>query len=303
MKKVISLVFPILLSLSGCLGLENRVITCSPNDKFVQAQEKKLHYKLIEGKDPTLFFVPGFTEDNRTYSKIMGNPLLEDYRKIVIDPWGSGKSDVLTKENKTKDVVKGIELVMGETRTNSALFVGQSRAGTIIPAYSQKHPEKVSGAILLSSYIDREHTKLNRASEIVKTPLIGETYLTLLKLFGNKKDVGKYLEMLVTNPSEELITNTHKLLKSRGGFNAYSMGIKHFHPEKLDLAEFYKNQPTRYIHGEKDCLIILKKPLPTTGNPSMRVLTDKKHMLTYEAPEIISKEIYNMVERIKELKN
>ena len=125
MKKVIlPLMVSALMSLSGCLGLEERIINHLPNDKFAQVQEKNLHYKLIDGKGPTLFFVPGFAEDNRTYSEIIGNPLLKDYRKIVIDPWGTGKSEILTRENKTQNAIQGIDSVMEKTNTSSALFIG-----------------------------------------------------------------------------------------------------------------------------------------------------------------------------------
>ncbi|MFB0516381.1 MAG: prolyl aminopeptidase [Candidatus Neomarinimicrobiota bacterium] len=117
-----------------------------------------IHYEECgnSGGKPVLFVHGGPGGGIETIYRRYFNP--EQYRVILVDQRGSGKSTphAELRENTTQHLIADMERVRENAGVERWLVFGGSWGSTLGLAYSQAHPERVTGLILRGIFLCRE---------------------------------------------------------------------------------------------------------------------------------------------------
>ena len=145
----------------------------------IRIKDKQLYYKVLGAGQP-LVFLHGFAEDMDVW-KYQLDELQKDYRLIIPDLPGSGKSDPIEDMSieGMADCIKQIvdhELAANpEQNAGKVIIIGHSMGGYIVLAFAEKYPAVLRGFGLFHStaFADTEEKKATRRRGIAFMQLQG----------------------------------------------------------------------------------------------------------------------------------
>ena len=108
-----------------------------------------LHYKKI-GTGKPVVLIHGFLENNDMWSQ-MSEQLAADYRLILPDLAGHGKSEVFQEIHTMQFQAEKIMEILDKETIEKATFIGHSMGGYIALAIASQFPERVNGLCLFYS--------------------------------------------------------------------------------------------------------------------------------------------------------
>lgn len=206
--------------------------------KQVSFRNKKISYK-VEGTGNPVILLHGFAEDGRIWNYQVEN-LKKNYRLIIPDLPGSGKSEMLEGEVLLSDYAEAIKAIADEEidSANEKQFtmIGHSMGGYITLAFAEKYPELLNGVGLFhsSSFADDEQKKEARRKGIdfikkngpelflknatpnlfsektkAEAPELIEKLIALSKNFSGESLI-QYYEAMIKRPDRSAIVKSFK---------------------------------------------------------------------------------------------
>lgn len=130
-------------------------------------QSKELFYRIHGTGDPVIL-LHGFGEDGEVWREQVPQ-LSEDFRLIIPDLPGSGRSGLLAGDNiSISDYADAVKAVLDAEDIDSCYMLGHSMGGYITLAFAEKYPQLLKGFGLVhsSAYADSEEKKATREKAI-----------------------------------------------------------------------------------------------------------------------------------------
>ncbi|MCP9753298.1 alpha/beta fold hydrolase [Ferruginibacter sp. HRS2-29] len=239
-----------------------------------------IHYT-ISGKGKPVVFVHGFAEDSHVWHH-QAAAFEAGYQLIIPDLPGSGRSQILQKENASlEDYAECIRAILDNEQITQCIMIGHSMGGYITLAFAEKYPSLLSAFCLFhsSAYADDAE-----------------------KVAARKKGIGFILEQ----GAEAFLKATIPGLfydqgKSKGVMDELLQKSSSFLPEAL--IQYYTamiNRPDRtnvlrefngaigFIMGQHDKAVPFEQSLQQSHLPEMSyvyILRDSAHMGMLEETE------------------
>ena len=263
-------------------------------------KEKLINYKgatigyFEEGNGFPLVFVHGFPMDHDAWKDFI-KPFTKDYRVILPDNAGFGKSS-LPKEDLNMDFyADAIKAMLDAENISSCLMIGHSMGGYMVLNFAKRYPDCLKGIGLFSStaYADDDAKKQNRidvannARKVSGSQFVNDM---LHKLFGERyaashsNDIAEYKKYFGEMATSEGIAQA-----------SLSMG------KREDTTEVLKNAkvPVLFIIGEDDKVVPPEKTFPLTHLPERSVIVSLEgagHMGMIESTEKSQQEVLKWIE-------
>lgn len=112
--------------------------------------KKYLNYKLFNGNGKTLVFIHGLMESIKIW-KIITYNLCNNYRILLIDLPGHGRSKNFYKINTMERIAKMIKNILKKEKIKKAFFIGHSMGGYVILSLAEKYPDLFLGICFINS--------------------------------------------------------------------------------------------------------------------------------------------------------
>lgn len=245
-------------------------------------QKKKIKYRTA-GNGPTVFLIHGFGENGDVFNSQV-NFLKNDYRLIVPDLPGSGKSECLDSNPSLSDFADLIfQIAKLECEEEKFSVFGHSMGGYTTMAFAEKYMEKLVAFGLLhsSSYADTDEKKESRRKSInfIQTNG-GNSFLKTITpdLFSDesKKQHPEYVAHLMAltegMADETLIQYYHAMINR---------------PDRSFVLQ-HSTVPVLFMIGKYDKVVPLETALKQSHLPSVssiNILEKSAHMGMWEEGE------------------
>ncbi len=203
------------------------------NEKYIDYKGSSLYYT-ITGTGSPVVLIHGFAEDSTVWENQIAF-LKNDYKLIVPDLPGSGRSTLLQKERiNLVDHAECIKAILAVENIEQCIMIGHSMGGYITLAFAEKYPAALMafGLFHSSAYPDDaekvavrkkaiEFIEKNGAAAFLKTSIPGLFFdaeksridIELLLEKGNNftpEALIQYYEAMIARPDRtELLKNTH----------------------------------------------------------------------------------------------
>lgn len=238
------------------------------------------------GTGKTVVLIHGFGEDGKVWNYLADN-LKGNYRIIIPDLPGSGKSDMLNQESAPVSIDDYAEVIISIVKNESldkCTILGHSMGGYIALAIAEKHPEILIGFGLINStaFCDSEEKKKDRIKTIQflqDNSAISFLVTSIPGLFADK------FKQQHAEEVDELIDST-KYFTSKALIE-YTAAMMN-RPEKINLLKS-TCLPVLFIVGEKDPVILLQKSLEQCHLPVtsfVHILPEVGHMAMIEEKKL-----------------
>ena len=124
--------------------------------RFVQTEKWRLHYNEAGEGHPLIMLHgigPGATGWSNFNQNLKG--LAEDFRVILLDFPGWGKSDTIIASDKSRNAIncEAVELLMNALEIDTAALVGNSMGGAAVLEAMLAYPDRISHAVTMGSGI------------------------------------------------------------------------------------------------------------------------------------------------------
>lgn len=249
-------------------------------DKMITFRNANLHYE-IHGSGKPVMLIHGFAEDTTVWEQQVPS-LQNDFRLIIPDIPGSGKSIMNNYGALVEDHAECIKAILDAENINSATIIGHSMGGYIALAFAEKYPLRLNALGLFHStaYPDNEEKKDLRRKSIS---------------FIRQNGSAPFIEQSVPNLFSEhtkkqkphLIT---ELVERYSQFDPKAL-ISYYEAmiERPDRVHVLKNlpAPVMFIIGEEDKAVPLQQSLQQCHIPSLsfiHISPETAHMGMLEDP-------------------
>jgi pimeloyl-ACP methyl ester carboxylesterase len=242
---------------------------------------KKIVY-YTKGEGNTIVLLHGFIESGKIWD-IFAKELAENFKVVVIDLPGHGKSEVVADVHGMDLMAEVVNKVLLTENISEAVVVGHSMGGYVGLEFAQLYPEMLKGLVLFHSQAaaDNEEAKENRRRtiNIVKQNRAGFIRQFIPDLF-DQHHVEKYKDSIPI-----LLEEASKM--SPEGIVAAISGMKDRRGGLLFLMN--TDKPVLFIIGKQDSRIPYNSVLAQAVIPShseVLILDGVGHMGYIEAPRI-----------------
>ena len=135
-------------------------INHTPNFKYVETSDRKIHYMVVGDKTkPAVLFVHGSPGTWKDLREVFTNSeLIDHFHFIAIDRPGFGKSGVGIPERSLIKQAEAVGKVLEQENT-SAILVGHSYGGAVIPRVAIDYPDLVDGLVIVAGSVDPDLEK------------------------------------------------------------------------------------------------------------------------------------------------
>jgi pimeloyl-ACP methyl ester carboxylesterase/ketosteroid isomerase-like protein len=123
------------------------------------------------GEGPVLFFAHGLFVDRDIFTE-QTEVLAKHYRCIGLDMPGHGESSFNHQGWSLEDIAEDLALMINELSLGPVVFVGQSQGGMVGIRLAAKHPELLSGLVLIGTSARKEDLQRQGSWERLKTTLM-----------------------------------------------------------------------------------------------------------------------------------
>jgi pimeloyl-ACP methyl ester carboxylesterase len=252
---------------------------------------KQVHYE-IPGSGNALVLLHGFCEDLTLWELLTPN-LLQQFKLVLIDLPGFGKSEVLNDTPSVEAYAEVVASVLKKENIGQCFMIGHSMGGYVTLAFAEKYPQMLSGIGLFHSqpFPDDEARKEARlkAKQFVKE-VSSSRYVA--ELMGNLFSP----EFKQQNPEA-----VNKTIKRYEGTNPdgiiYALDAMRTRKDRTDVLKSFQKD-VLYLISEKDSVIPYKKSLEMahlSPKSDVALLKNSSHMGMIEEPENALKVINNWI--------
>lgn len=234
------------------------------------------YYEHGKKTNPPLVLLHGWGLEGERYQKL-AKALSQDFRVIVPDMPGFGKTNLPPKAYEVDDYGRRVKGFLTEQGINNAHFIGHSFGGRVLIKMANKYPDLVESVVLTGApgverFIPKRTAKRVLYWSAAKG-MKGLSFLPPIKRLKNRfyadRDFGKV---------EGIMKDTFlKVIR-----------------ERLDTEAKNIQQPTLLLWGLKDQMAPAKdaeKMLKLIPNSYLKMFTKSGHKLPYEKPEEFAREV------------
>ena len=267
------------------------------NHQFITIKNSTVFYR-VSGQGKTVVLLHGFGEDGNIWNDIE-KKLKNNFRIIIPDIPGSGKSGLLKNENKPVEIDDYAEVVRGILKNesvDSCTVIGHSMGGYITLAIAEKYPEILNGFGLFHSTAfadneERKQTRLKSIEFIQSHDAMSFLSTSIPGLFADKfkEEHAEVIQKLVDSLryfSGETLIQYQKAMMNR--------------PDRKPVLQTTA-VPVLFIAGEKDPAIPLQQSLAECHLPSItsvHILPDVGHMGMLEQGELCTDIIKSFLKNV-----
>jgi len=238
-----------------------------------------LHYE-IKGEGNPVVLLHGYLENLKMW-KDFAEELSRNYKIILIDLPGHGKSKTYHKTHTMEFMAEKVNEVLNELQVSDSVIVGHSMGGYITLALTELFPEKVKAFILQnsSSLPDSEEKKAQRLKAV-------ETAHKNLDTLIKMSVPSLFAEHNLHNLKEEIeLAKNLARETSPEGVEAALRGMRE-RPDRTAVLRHFEGK-IGIVIGKYDKAVNpedLKKVIPAKENITVKEL-ETGHMSQLEAPE------------------
>ncbi len=247
----------------------------SEYSKFTEVDGLRIHYQ-EKGSGIPIVLIHGFSSSTHTWRDVF-LPLSENYRVISLDLKGFGFSEKPTGDYSRRAQAEIVFKFLDQLNIKTAVLAGNSMGGEVALNVALKHPERVTGLILIDSAGVRVKSGTSLAPWYLQTPLLGSA-LTAVSLTsdsivreGLKKSF--YDDSRVT---DQLVEAYYQPLRTRDGQAAVIRARNQFtlYPIENELRNI--KAPTLLLWGKEDEVI------PVEAGRKMKSLIKSSELVEFE---------------------
>ncbi len=234
-----------------------------------------IHFREIGHGFPVVL-IHGFCETHQIWDGF-AEKLSEDFRVIVPDLPGFGKSQLLSVPFSVEGVAEALLHFLAELKLEKFSLVGHSLGGYVSLAMGQLNPDKVKSIILFQStpFADTEEKRTNR-----------NRVMQFVKENGVKPFIDTFVTGLFHNKQHPAIPGVHRLAMQTqmDTLLTYTTAMRD-RPSSIAFLES-SLLPCLVIAGEQDSIISVEslRDLEKIGRVKMKTLKDVAHMGMFEDP-------------------
>jgi pimeloyl-ACP methyl ester carboxylesterase len=256
-------------------------------------KDKKISFT-DQGQGKTLVFLHGFTESGKIWKAFSGK-LISEYRVIIIDLPGHGKSEGLDCIHTMEIQAELVHHVLKARKIRKCIMIGHSMGGYITLAFAGKYPEMLKGLCLFHShaFADTPQDRENRERTI---GIVEENKFSFITQFIPGLFPVEVREKYAAD-IDKLIRRADKMQKEN--IIASLEGMKERYDQSLILKT--TSIPVLFILGLKDSKAPLAKLWDMISLPAYSeslILRDTGHMGYIEEPERTLKTIRGFAKKV-----
>jgi pimeloyl-ACP methyl ester carboxylesterase len=217
-------------------------------------KDVSLYYR-IEGKGEPVILIHGFAEDGTIWDRTITD-LSKDYKVIVPDLAGSGRSTGSMENVSMDSMAEHINLILEKENIESCFMIGHSMGGYITMAFAEKYSDKLKGLGLFHStaFPDNEEKKSARNKNVE---------------FIKKHGAAKFVQQAIPNLFSDLTKKEHpeyvdNLIDKYSNFSAIALvAYTEAMRDRPDRSEVLKKfpKPVLLIIGEYDTAIPIEQSM------------------------------------------
>lgn len=302
----------IVLILFGYTLLKTRSIEQNypPVGNFVSTTngEIDLHY-IREGKGVPVLLLHGRDGTLQEFTFSILGDVADQYEVVAFDRPGYGYSECENPDRlTTKQQAKIINEALDRLGIEKPIIVGHSYGGAVMLQYLLDYPDQVRGGISLAgvSYMDEAPTESFYA--LPRYPVVGPLLTNTLVLpLGSVMAPTIYEQAFdPVEPPEKYVETISSLYLRPKQFTATAHELSHMYDSVNAISDRYQqiSTPVTILFGDTDQMLDyrndgerLHESLP---NSKLRVIENGGHKIHFSHPEIILKELEDLVHRTKD---
>lgn len=264
-SKFLFLTLVIAFTVQGC----SKVKYGSNNGEYLTIRGTKIYYEEY-GKGIPVLLIPGGFGSISDFQKIA--PLLADnYRVIIIDPPGQGRSDHADKPVSYQLMSDYYSEIIDLLKLDSVYVIGHSDGGVAAFLLAKNNPGKVKKVISSGANYRADGVK-NEVREFNETKLCNVDWAEV----NNKPWIDKYKNLSPQNDWKKYVTETLKIWNEEEYF------------PKSDFEMI--NIPVLLIYGENDVIIPehANEIQNSIKGSKLKILPKTSHNVYLEQPELMN---------------
>lgn len=278
-----------------------------PQGKFVDVAGATIHLVDIgpkEARGLPIILIHGASSSIETMRQPLGNMLAKNHRVILIDRPGHGWSTRERRDDSTPAIqARMIDEALGKLGIESAILVGHSWAGAMMPEFALNHSKRVAGLVMLSPVAYPWPGGVGTFNKIAAIPVLGPllAYTITLPLGTFMVDSGINYVFIPQTPPEGYSDSTQVRLVLRP--NAFLNNAWDLTTLKSEVAKQSPNYPkikvpVVIVTGDTDNTVspkIHSRPFAeAVPQTKLIVLPNVGHMPQVVASDLIVREIEAM---------
>jgi len=243
-------------------------------EKTTAYRDKEIFYQ-AHGKGKAVVLIHGFAEDGTIWDDHV-NRLQNNFRLIIPDIPGSGRSSLISPAPTIEDYADCIRAIMHTEKITDCVMIGHSMGGYITLAFAERYPDLLKGIGFFHStaYADSEEKKDTRRKSIAfirqygAAPFIEQFTPNLFSENFKKKNphIVSVLAQRYINFDPVSLISYHEAMLQR--------------PDRTHILKTFPN-PVLFIIGEQDKAIPLQESLLQSHIPQLsfiHILENTAHM-------------------------
>jgi 3-oxoadipate enol-lactonase len=259
----------------------------------VGPRDHRIHYREFGERGPALVLVQGLGLDGRFWFEIpekLANDAEKPWRVLVPDNRGVGRSDLPRRPWSMADMADDVAAMLDHAGVRRAVVVGISMGGMIAQHVALRHPDRVTGLVLLATTPGLPHGRLPELDTL--RVLLGAP----LRKTGHVEALAKLvLPRHAHSRAPELLAGWIGLLREQAPrteafFGQIGAVLGHSTGRRLGNIRV----PTRVITGDQDTLVppvnsrVLSERIP---NATLEVLTGVGHGIPLMDREVVRRHV------------
>jgi 3-oxoadipate enol-lactonase len=259
----------------------------------VGPRNHSIHYREVGDRGPALVMVQGLSLDGRFWFDMpeqLANDPDKPWRVLVPDNRGVGRSDLPRRPWSMADMADDVAAVLDHAGVRRAVIVGISMGGMIAQHVALRHPDRVTGLVLLATTPGLPHGRLPEFDTL--RVLIGSP----LRRTGHVQALAKLiLPQHAHSRADELLAGWIELLREQAPkpeafFGQLGAVLGHSTGRRLGKIRV----PTRVITGDQDRLVppvnsrLLSERIP---NATLEVLPGIAHGIPLMDREVVRRNV------------
>ena len=238
---------------------------------FLIYKNLKIHFRDI-GKGRAIVLLHGFLENGEMWNEI-SKELSKNFRLIIIDLLGHGKSENLSYVHTMEEQASMVKFVLDKLKLRKYILVGHSMGGYVSMAFAEVYSNNLKGICLMNSSAtaDSKEKQSNRDRAIEAAKYNPDIFIKMAipNLFAEKNRLKFKREI------EQITTGAIKM--SKQGVIASLDGMK----IRKDRSFLFKTLtfPIQLVVGKKDPVLDYNSLITQTRNTDVTIIEfDDGHM-------------------------
>jgi pimeloyl-ACP methyl ester carboxylesterase len=247
----------------------------------------------VSGKGTNIVLLHGFCEDSSIWEKFQNDLLEENYRVLLVDLPGFGRSGRLALPS-IAVMAEAVHQVVEMVNFSSFILIGHSMGGYVSLAYAERYPERLLGLGLFHShpYADPEEKKTQRTKSIQFIERQGH------ELFVKQLIPKLFTPRYVRSNAFLIDKLTYRAAHYEPGGITDGLQAMRDRPDRSGVLSSL-HCPVLFIIGRKDAAIPHESSIAQThlpGTASIHLLEKVGHMGLFEAERTTQKIVRDFVD-------